>query len=240
MKRFAVFDIDGTIGRNSLFLQTVDELMAGGQLPPDARAHLDEKLESYRQRKHETAFNEYTQAAVDTLFNHISSLKVADYRQAVDKVLGRTKSYTYVYTRDLIKELKKKDYFLIALSGSESYTVKRFADFYGFDTAIGEVYEEKDGKFTGRVETVFDRKDEILKRLIAEHDLGKAGSLAIGDSSSDIPMLEAVENPVAFNPEQRLFDTAKARGWKIVVERKNVIYELSPENDGYVLKLPSS
>jgi phosphoserine phosphatase len=39
-------------------------------------------------------------------------------------------------------------------------------------------------------------------------------------------MLEAVENPIAFNPNQTLYNHAKKRGWEIVVERKDVIYEL--------------
>ncbi len=40
-------------------------------------------------------------------------------------------------------------------------------------------------------------------------------------------MLEFVENPIAFNPEDTLFEKAKEQGWKIVIERKNVTYELA-------------
>jgi phosphoserine phosphatase len=49
---------------------------------------------------------------------------------------------------------------------------------------------------------------------------------ARGDTESDIPMLELVEIPIAFNPNKKLFEHAKARGWRTVVERKDVIYEL--------------
>jgi phosphoserine phosphatase len=48
-------------------------------------------------------------------------------------------------------------------------------------------------------------------------------------------MLEYVEHPIAFNPEIRLFNEARNKGWKIVVERKNVVYELEANHGSYVL-----
>jgi phosphoserine phosphatase len=48
-------------------------------------------------------------------------------------------------------------------------------------------------------------------------------------------MLEAVEQPIAMNPSQKLFDHAQKHGWKIVVERKNMIYELEDRDGSYVL-----
>lgn len=49
-------------------------------------------------------------------------------------------------------------------------------------------------------------------------------------------MLELVDRPVAFNPNDELFEVAQARGWEIVIERKNVAYQLKKDSDGsYVL-----
>jgi phosphoserine phosphatase len=48
-------------------------------------------------------------------------------------------------------------------------------------------------------------------------------------------MLGMVEHPVAFNPSQKLFREAERRGWKIVIERKNMIYELEKAGAGYRL-----
>lgn len=235
MKKFAVFDIDGTVVRDALFFQIVDELIADGHLPRDSRAHLDAKFEAYRERAHSNAFNEYAQEAVQTLFGNMANLKVKDYRKAVDKVVSRTKNYTYVYTRDLINKLRKRKYFLIALSGSEMYAVQQFASHYGFDVIVGENYLEKDGLLTGEVESVVHRKDEYLKQLVDKHNLTSSGSIAIGDSYSDGKMLKIVERPIAFNPEQRLFALAQEHGWEIVIERKNMIYELEHHDGSYIL-----
>jgi phosphoserine phosphatase len=35
-----------------------------------------------------------------------------------------------------------------------------------------------------------------------------------------------VETPICFNPNKKLYEYAKRSGWKIVVERKDVIYDL--------------
>ena len=44
-RKFAVFDIDGTLVRTGLFAQVVDQLIADNHLPADSRARLDEKRE---------------------------------------------------------------------------------------------------------------------------------------------------------------------------------------------------
>ena len=234
-RKFAAFDIDGTISRNALFMQIVDELIARKHLPSDYRSQLDLKYEEYKKRKHKDAYKDYTQLSVDILLKNLKSIPVNGYRSAVDAVVLRNSDYMYVYTTNLIKELKAKGYFLIALSGSEMYSVQKFTEKLGFDLAVGEYYHEKDGFFTGKIDQVVHKKDIFIKKFIAEHDLLLDDSYAVGDSSGDSGMLNIVENPVAFNPEDTLYEEAKRKGWKIVVERKNVIYELEPKNGTYLL-----
>jgi phosphoserine phosphatase len=48
-------------------------------------------------------------------------------------------------------------------------------------------------------------------------------------------MLEFVEHPIAFNPEDTLFEKAKTAGWDIVIERKNVVYTLKEKDGSYLL-----
>ena len=52
-------------------------------------------------------------------------------------------------------------------------------------------------------------------------------------------MLDIVEHPVAFNPDKGLYEAAVSHHWPIVVERKNVVYELKPDKDGYRLAAES-
>ena len=234
-RKFAAFDIDGTISRNALFLQIVDELIARGNLPTDYRSSLDSKFEEYKKRVHKNSFKDYMMLSVNILLDNLNSISVQDYRKAVDAVIAKNSDYLYVYTTGLIEKLREEGYFLIALSGSEMYSVQKFTEKLGFDLAIGEYYHEKEGFFTGKIDHVFKQKDIFLKKFIIEHDLTLDGSYAVGDSSGDLSMLKLVDNPVAFNPEDTLYEEAKKQGWKIVVERKNVIYELEPKNGSYIL-----
>lgn len=48
-------------------------------------------------------------------------------------------------------------------------------------------------------------------------------------------MLSVTERPIAFNPNAALYDEAQKHGWKIVLERKNMIYEMDKNGEGYVV-----
>lgn len=234
-KKFAAFDIDGTISRNALFFQIVDGLIADGHLPKSYEKELQAKYEAYKTRADQHAFKDYSQLSVDILLGNLHKIKVSDYRKVVDRVVPKSADYRYVYTSNLIKRLKSEGYFLIALSGSEMYSVQKFTEKLGFDLAFGENYHESSGVFNGEIDKVVGKKDIFLKKFAEDHNLSFEGSYAIGDSAGDIAMLEIVENPIAFNPEDTLYKKARKENWKIAVERKNVTYELEPSNGSYIL-----
>jgi phosphoserine phosphatase len=108
---------------------------------------------------------------------------------------------------------------------------------YGFDGCIGALYERKDGMFTGKkLRHIPGNKATLLRAYAQENNLAFTDSIAAGDSAGDIPMLEIVEQPIAFNPSHDLMEHAKKQGWRIVLERKNVAYELRKGQDGYILE----
>jgi len=235
MQRFAVFDIDGTVIRWQLYHAIVDELGAQGQLDPAMHQKIQDARHTWKSRTHSTSFDEYEQTLVDVYHNALTNLAVDDYLRAVDVVFEKYKDQVYTYSRDLIRELKEQGFLLFIISGSQQEIIQKLGDYYGFDEVIGTSYEQRDGHFTGTFVGVYGHKDEMLRKLMAKHGVGTAGSVAIGDSSSDIAMLELVERPIAFNPTKGLMGHASAKGWEIVVERKNVVYQLKSKQDGYIL-----
>ena len=135
----------------------------------------------------------------------------------------------YRYTRDLLQELKRDGYYTVAISQSPKMVLDAFCKNYGFDKVYGRVYEiGPTDKFTGVVidEHLIQNKANIVKRVLERTDLSRDASLAVGDTEGDIPMLESVERPICFNPNRMLYTHARRVGWEIVVERKDVIYEL--------------
>jgi len=156
-------------------------------------------------------------------------------KKAVNAVFDEYKDQVYTYTRELVKQLKKDGYLLFAISGSQIEIVSKIAKHYGFDDCVGTIYEHEGDKFTGAMTAHLGGKHVVLRELIDKHHADTAGSIAVGDAASDISMLEMVETPIAFNPERNLFEHAKTKGWKIVIERKNIVYELKKQDGRYVL-----
>lgn len=234
---FAVFDIDGTLLRWQLYHAVADELAGRGHFGAIEYQAVKDARMTWKNREGEDSFKQYERALVNLVDQAIVGLEVAELESASKTVIAEYKDQVYRYTRNLIQELKSKNYLLFTISASQSEIVGMLAQYYGFDGYAGSEYEVKAGKYTGKKDLlVSERKPEVLQRLVKKHNAVYEGSIAAGDSESDIPMLEAVEQPVAFNPTKLLFDHAKQHGWNIIVERKNVIYALEPTNGNYRLK----
>ncbi|MNH50315.1 haloacid dehalogenase-like hydrolase [compost metagenome] len=225
-RKFAAFDIDGTLFRSGLYREVFYELYKMDVLPSDLGEETTLKHREWRHRVHGNAFEEFERIMVGGLDSYLPQLRISDYDEAVKRVLDKKAENVYVYTRDLIKQLKAENYFIIAISGSQQELVEPFAQRYGFDAWIGQQWERGDEFFTGNVVKTHTGKDKIIQRLIDEHKLTLEGSYAVGDSNGDSGMLSIVDNPIAFNPTYELLEKALENNWKVVVERKNTSYEI--------------
>ncbi len=235
-KKFAAFDIDGTLFRSGLYREVVYELLVTGKAPAELAQAFSQHEIDWKTRKHSDAFKVYERVMAETFDTVLTRIKYSDFDEAAMSVFERLGGYVYTYTRDLVAELKRQGYSLIAISGSQEELVKLFADKYGFDVWVGQHYERGDnGYFTGNIVKTHDGKDAILRRIVSEHGLDFEGSIAVGDSRGDVGMLSIVEQPIAFNPDNDLFAAAKQNNWTVVVERKNMIYQLEPNGHTFVL-----
>lgn len=232
---FAVFDIDGTLIRWQLYHALADELARRGGI----KSEQFEKVKAARMdwKKREASFTAYEQTLIELVDEAITHIRTEELQAACRQVISVYKDQVYIYTRDLIRDLKAKNYLIFAISASQAEIVSLLAEYYEFDDYGGSYYEEEgNGYFTGRKELMLGaRKPAYLQTLIEKHGATREGSIAVGDSEGDIPMLSAVENPIAFNPTRRLLDHATRAGWQIVVERKDTIYTLESHENSYRL-----
>jgi len=227
MKKVAIFDIDGTIFRSSLLIELTDALIQEGIFSSRVRKLYARAAENWLDRK--GPYEEYINAVVKAFRQNIKGVRYQEFSKIAKKAVAFHKNRIYPYTRDVVKNLKKKNYYLLAISHSPRKVVKEFCERMGFDKVYGQIYEiDRQKRFTGRVlhmELISD-KAEILKRAIEKEKLTLKDSVGVGDTESDIAFLKMVEKPICFNPNQKLYQYAKRAGWKIVVERKDVIYKL--------------
>ena len=223
----AAFDIDGTIFRSSLLIELVERLIERGIFPESARAtYADEELR-WLDRKGD--YESYIQKVVEVFGAQLKGTPYEEVSNLAGEIIEEKKDRVYRYTRDLIRELSAQGYFILGVSHSPKFIVDGFGYEHGFDKVYGTFYASgASGNFTGEIEDkeLIYNKAAVLQRAARKEGLSLEGSVVVGDTESDIPMLELVATPIAFNPNKKLYEHAKRRGWKIVVERKDVIYEL--------------
>lgn len=226
-KRLAIFDIDGTIFRSSLLIELTEAFIHDGIFPLKARKIYAKDYQNWLDRKGE--YQAYLDKVIAAFDKHTKGLPYRVFASKARKVVGFHQNRIYRYTRDLVRDLKKQGYFLLAISGSPKDLVEAFAKKLGFEKVYGRILEtDKNGKLTGKTlyEDLIHNKAKILDRVLERHNVTLKKSVGVGDTESDIPFLKKVERAIAFNPNSKLYRQAKRLGWQIAVERKDVIYKL--------------
>ncbi|MEA2006868.1 MAG: HAD-IB family phosphatase [Patescibacteria group bacterium] len=223
--KLAIFDIDGTIFRKNLHFELIDELVYMGIFEKDVRRELVKLYGHWLD--HEGTYDAYRDKLVELYEKHIKDCKQEDIEKASKMVAQFNAKRVYIFAKKQIERLSN-DHVMLVISGSPIEIVAQYADIFKFDAHYGSVYEiDKKGIYTG--ETIFEptkNKGLVVKQFVAENNIILGGSIGLGDTESDASFLELVDEPIAFNPNQNLKKISEKNGWKIVVEKKDVIYEL--------------
>lgn len=225
--KLAVFDIDGTIFRKNLAFELIDELAWMGVFSKSVRNKLTKLYTQWLD--HKGTYEDYRKALVNLYCENIRGCSREKVLKASKTVIPFYKDRTYIFANDLIKKFKEDNYDIIAISGSPSEIVEEYNKHLKFDAVFGTVYEtDEKNIYTGNAlfEPTKD-KSQVVRQYIAEKNLSLEGSYGVGDTESDAKVLEIVENPIAFNPNYNLKKIAEEKGWKIIVEKKDVIYEIN-------------
>lgn len=227
MKKVAIFDVDGTIFRSSLLIEFVEALIVANVFPKESRNIYTRQYQKWLNRT--GSYEDYILAVIDTFMKYLKGTAYEDFERVGKEVVKANQGKVYRYTRDLVKKLKRKGYFLLAVSQSPKGLLDKFCKQLGFNKVYGRFYElGPSDKFTGEVVDLhlIANKANIVRRAVAKEKLTLKGSIGVGDTEGDVPMLELVETAICFNPNAQLYRFAKLNGWKVVVERKDVVYKI--------------
>lgn len=227
-RKLAVFDIDGTIFRSSLFIELVEALIETGLMSKSAREIFQREKKSWQDRR--GSYEEYLVAMVRAFHRYLPGIPYQKFMEVSESVIAKEKYKTYLFTRDLVKKLKRQGYFLLAISNSPKGILDKFCKTLGFDKVYGRIYEiNASDELTGQVLDLhlISNKGAIVKRAVERENLTLKDSVAVGDTESDIAMLELVTRPICFNPNKKLYRYAKINQWEVIVERKDVVYEIN-------------
>ncbi|MCA9348945.1 haloacid dehalogenase-like hydrolase [Candidatus Saccharibacteria bacterium] len=209
MQRFAAFDIDQTLYAGTLAHDFVIELINHGVIPSD----LEEVQKYFTNTSDEALVNALQQA------QSLGQMSFKDYVQVgIDTAVS-----VAINTNRAVYDLMHKAWAVdgmttIAISTSPYAVVKPFCDNVGpFEFVIAPMAQNIDGFVGPRsiIRASERTKGEWLQGLIDLFGFVLKDSIAIGDSATDISMLELVERPIAYRPTPELRQVAEARAWEI-------------------------
>ncbi|MBL7486558.1 HAD-IB family hydrolase [Frankia sp. AgB1.9] len=211
----AVFDLDGTLVTSTviesyLWLRLADEAPGGrarelaglaAKLPSYLRAERTDRGHLIR-----SVYGRYEGADPEELARIIDEV-------AGDILLRRVKPAAI----RRVRAHRDAGHRTVLLTGSVDFLVQPLAPLFD-EIVASRLTVGPDGRFTGKLAAsplVGDARAAFLDHFAGRVGADLGASWAYGDSQSDIPMLRAVGNPVAVNPDLSLFRTAKANGWAV-------------------------
>lgn len=164
------------------------------------------------------------QTVTDGIADGVALLRgvhAADVEQlSADAVDGVLRPLVYPDAQALADEHRSRGEPVYLVTASLQEIVAPFAHALGLDGAIGSVGElDAEGRYTGAVVRACHGAGKAAAvRSLEGVDL--AASTAYSDGVADLPLLEAVGNPVAVNADRALRRVAAERGWRVLDFRR--------------------
>jgi HAD superfamily hydrolase (TIGR01490 family) len=124
----------------------------------------------------------------------------------------------YAEALAIIEDHRGKGRRVVVISASPEEIVRPLCRYLGIDDVIAtKAQVDDEGKYTGEIELYAygEGKAEAMRAMASADGIDLDASFAYSDSITDLPMLEAVGNPVVVNPDSELAKVAEERGWEV-------------------------
>ena len=125
----------------------------------------------------------------------------------------------YRESRELVGRIQKSGREAVLLTATAAAIAAPTAKELGFEHCIGTVLDIKEGVYTGDKSGTYcggPGKIGYMDSFLKERGLDPGAASYWGDSTADIPVLEAIGFPVAANPAPGLLKAAGENGWPVV------------------------
>lgn len=218
--RVAIFDFDGTLYKKETYQMLMDHLkdhplyrkrypqFMRAIVPPyianKAKIYPTDKMRARSMQIYLNALNDLTVEEVDIYFEQIAQKMHADFNETIVNRL---------------KEHADDDLHIMLVSGAYTPLLHTAVEGLPIDTIIGTDIPVTNGKITSK--SAIDhiqgtRKNEKIQLFLQNQKIDWENSFAYGDSYSDLSVLSLVGNPIAVQPDDKLENIAKRRGWEVL------------------------
>lgn len=121
--------------------------------------------------------------------------------------------------RALVAQHRSRGDALVIVTATNRFVTEPIAREFDIPHLLATDPEERDGRFTGKVQGTPCYREGKVKRLEAwatGRDVDVDGAWFYSDSHNDLPLLSRVAHPVAVNPDAQLLAHARQHGWRVL------------------------
>jgi HAD superfamily hydrolase (TIGR01490 family) len=213
--RLALFDLDHTLLHGDTDVLWCEFLMAQGVLDPERFAARNAEMEARYQAGTVNAA-EFAQFYLGTLAGRSAAQwEPLRSRFISEVVVPRIPRDALALVR---AHLAAGD-LVVMTTATNRFLTEQTAAYFGIPHLLATEAEVREGTFTGRAEGTLNMREGKVARLhafLAGRGLALAAmhSTAYSDSINDLPLLDAVDVPVAVDADARLAAIARQRRWR--------------------------
>ncbi len=218
--RVAIFDFDGTLYREETYQMLMDHLkdhplyrkrypqFMRAIVPPylanKAKFYPTDKMRAHSMQLYLNALNDLTVEEVEIYFEQIAQKMKAHFNESIVQRL---------------QEHADDQVYIMLVSGAYTPLLHTVLEDLPIQTIIGTDIPITNGKITSKSPIYHiqgTRKNEKIQQFLQHKKIDWENSFAYADSYSDLSVLSLVGNPVAVQPDEKLKNIAKRRGWEIL------------------------
>ena len=209
-----LFDLDNTLLSGDTDVEWLDFLIERGIVPePERQANLEMDR---RYRTGEADALEYVRFYLRFYPPHDMPALLALRGQFISQ---RIEPHMLPAARKLIQRQRKNN-LLAIITATNRFLTEPIAAAFGIEHLIATEPQIRDGRFTGDIvgpPCMREGKISWLDQWLSDRDASLADfpeTWFYSDSINDLPLLERVTHPVAVDPDPRLAEIARQRGWR--------------------------
>lgn len=211
----AIFDLDNTILNGDSDYSMINYLIDINLLGKNAKLKNEQFIQDYQ--RGQLDFNQYTNFALKPYIGmtqkEINEIIMPFVENIIEPMIN-------IFALKLLHEHYEKEHKLLLASATNELIVKPIAKRLEIKNVIATKVEFKNNKCTGEFippSALGEGKLQLVKSWMKYNQRNSFSRVTFySDSINDLPLLEAVEFPIAVNPDQTLEEIARDRGWKII------------------------
>lgn len=225
-----IFDLDGTLiphtsAEKTLFIY----LLKKGQLSIINVLQLIPAIWTTRGNIHEMTL---------TNKRYLKNKSVSVFKEIARKYFEpRIEMLVFPLMRRIIDVHKKNGDRLLLLTGTLDFIAECFVHFLAFDGYRATELEIQDNRYTGRIIGIQPfglGKLEVLRDFKNEFHFDRDKTILYANIYSDRYVMNAVEEPIAVNPDNRLLKYAIRSKWKIINPYSKKVTIIKQGNSTYI------